>query len=83
MTKTRRRYKNYLKSPAWKNKRAQVIFRDAGQCRATRGGVPCGSRDGLEVHHLTYARFGKEPLGDLITLCHHCHKAIHQQQTDT
>ena len=71
-TKARKDYNRYLKSTAWKAKRAQVIFRDGKRCRCCgRGGK------GLEAHHLTYARFGNECLNDLITLCPACHAAAH------
>ena len=75
-------YREYFKSKAWQRKRSKVIFRDGAQCRA------CGSRENLEVHHLTYARFTEEWLGDLVTLCESCHKAVHKakqqaQQTTT
>lgn len=73
----RANYTAYLKSPKWAAIRAKVIFRDLGQCQSERGGKPCLSRIGIEVHHLTYARFGNEALTDLVTLCHDCHKRMH------
>jgi hypothetical protein len=33
-----------------------------------------------EVHHLTYARLGDEPLSDLLGLCKSCHRAIHHRR---
>jgi 5-methylcytosine-specific restriction endonuclease McrA len=76
-TKVKRQaYKAYINSPTWKAIRARVIFRDGGQCRR------CGTRYHLEVHHLTYVRFGgRERLSDLITLCEACHEAEHDFQT--
>lgn len=74
MNAKRRAYVSYLKSPAWKSKRAKVKLRDGGRCRL------CGNGGlGLEVHHLTYERFGAEHLSDLILLCHGCHAEIHAQ----
>lgn len=68
----RKAYRAYLRSAVWAEKRAAVLFRDGGQCRR------CGSRWQLEVHHLSYARFGgRERLADLITLCEGCHAALH------
>lgn len=65
-------YTAYINSPAWRAIRARAIFRDGAQCRL------CGSRQKLEVHHLTYIRFGGEELpGDLITLCEACHERLH------
>jgi 5-methylcytosine-specific restriction endonuclease McrA len=69
-------YKAFINSPEWKAIRARVIFRDGGMCRR------CRSRYRLEVHHLTYVRFGgRERLSDLLTLCEHCHQAEHDFQT--
>lgn len=70
-------YTAYLKSPKWAAIRAKVIFRDLGQCQGERGGKPCLSRKDIEVHHLTYARFGDEDLRDLVVLCHDCHERTH------
>jgi hypothetical protein len=33
----------------------------------------------LDVHHLTYVRFGHERLEDLLTLCRPCHDAAHDR----
>lgn len=79
-TKKRRHYTDYMKSAAWNQKRAQVIFRDNAQCQAMRNGVKCGNRYDLEVHHLSYSTFTREPLTDLVTVCKQCHLEIHQQQ---
>ena len=73
-------YKAYFATSKWKRLRRKVIFRDGAKC------VECGARESLEVHHLTYARFTQEALGDLVTLCHQCHKQTHrttQQQPST
>lgn len=72
-------YERYLQSPVWRAIRARVIFRDLGMCRALVDGKPCLSRKDVEVHHLTYLRFGKEQMRDLVTLCHDCHKAHHKR----
>lgn len=72
---TRRRsefYHTYMSSLAWQDKRRRVLFRDGNQCQH------CGSREYLEVHHLSYARLGCERLADLITLCRTCHQKQHQ-----
>lgn len=39
-----------------------------------RGCRVCGSLKDLEIHHRTYARFGKEQLDDVTTLCSRCHE---------
>lgn len=44
----------------------------------------CGGSQRLEVHHLTYERFGgKELLSDLQVLCRRCHSKKHGMQTLT
>ena len=70
----RAQYRAYLQSPAWKAIRQQVLVRDAYAC------TTCGATSGksiIEVHHLTYERFGHELLEDLITLCRPCHAKVH------
>lgn len=70
-------YRRYIKSDAWRLKRRAVLARDRGRCRL------CGNAGkGMEVHHLTYARFKNELLDDLLTLCHGCHAAVHQNKRD-
>jgi 5-methylcytosine-specific restriction endonuclease McrA len=69
----RKTYRAFLRSPEWEAKRRACIARDGAACRR------CGSRFRLEVHHLTYLRFGgREHLSDLITLCERCHEALHE-----
>ena len=65
-------YSAYLRSPAWFNIRDRVIARDGKCCRR------CYSSGPLHVHHLTYVRFGREHLADLVTLCESCHDALHR-----
>ena len=65
-------YLSYLASAAWAAKRQAVLERDAFTCQT------CGAKasDGvvLEVHHWNYANLGDEPLDDLETFCHDCHR---------
>ena len=63
---------NYYETSKWFNLRMSVIERDSFQC------VNCGSRDSLQVHHLTYERFKKEQMEDLVTLCKTCHNLLHE-----
>jgi hypothetical protein len=65
-------YEAYLRSKAWHRLRWQVLARDEYRCSQ------CGSTGILHVHHLTYERFRKERLEDLLTLCESCHRAVHQ-----
>jgi len=64
-------YALYLRSPEWQAKRQLVLTRDHRKCQV------CGSKNPLEVHHLTYARKYNESLYDLVTLCDVCHKIAH------
>ena len=60
-------YHTYLASDAWQRKRYAVLRRAGYRCER------CGWAGPLDVHHLTYARFGREDLGDLRALCRSCH----------
>jgi 5-methylcytosine-specific restriction endonuclease McrA len=84
-TPQRRRSKSsYWRSKAWRRRRRAVLKRDSYACTS------CGRKRGdddprlkrgttiLEVHHLTYERFGREELEDLLTLCQRCHANEHQ-----
>jgi 5-methylcytosine-specific restriction endonuclease McrA len=64
-------YLRYIHSPEWKKLRSQIIKRDGKKCRH------CGVNTKLQVHHLTYKRFGHEEPSDLITLCKDCHRIEH------
>lgn len=66
--KTFENYKDYIQSDEWKQKRKLRLQYDAHRC------VNCGSRMGLEVHHINYDNFGNEDVkNDLRTLCNNCH----------
>ena len=62
----------YLRSPEWKQKRQQVLFRDRHMCRN------CNVSTNLQVHHVSYRNLCNEPLHDLITLCDTCHTKLHE-----
>ena len=64
-------YSDYLQTPHWQDKRAGAIRRAGGRCER------CGKRGRLDVHHVTYARLGREADGDLVALCRACHAAVH------
>lgn len=65
-------YAHYLRSPAWHRKRTERLVKDRHRCRK------CGSKERLEVHHLTYDRVGgNEQMSDLWTLCQKCHAGVH------
>lgn len=70
-------YKKYMRSKEWEYKKAQRKEIDGYKC------VMCGrpetkTKDGLQVHHVTYARLGHENIyTDICTVCSSCHKKIH------
>lgn len=67
----RARYERYINSEEWQAKREQRMALDNHTCQI------CGlQRSPLQVHHLSYAHFGNEPMGDLITVCKTCHEII-------
>ena len=69
-------YQAYIDSPEWRVKADRTRARACGQCEC------CGrpSRR-LEVHHLTYIRFKREHVTDLVALCWTCHrKADHYRK---
>jgi 5-methylcytosine-specific restriction endonuclease McrA len=61
-------YNAYMRSDRWKAIRELMIEAAGGMCER------CGKvRKRLEVHHLTYIRFGHEKPEDLQVLCAPCH----------
>lgn len=63
-------YQTYLASREWALKREAVRERSYGVCER------CHFRKMDAVHHLTYARVGKEDLTDLLAICEPCHEFI-------
>lgn len=62
------KYREHMDSEEWRATRKRVLARAMMRCeRCNAFGVP------LEVHHLTYERFGKERDDDLQALCRDCH----------
>jgi hypothetical protein len=74
-------YDRYLQSPAWLEKRRQVLARTRGICEG------CGARRAVEVHHRFYPRcdclpgepawIRAEKLFDLAAVCLACHQDLH------
>ncbi len=61
----------------YENVKAYVRARDGFRCRS------CGSRDHLEVHHISQRKDGGSNSPDnLITLCHGCHRGWHEGKKD-
>jgi hypothetical protein len=63
-------YSEYIKSDAWRTKRALVLKRCGGVCEG------CGRAKATEVHHTTYLHLFDEFLFELLGLCHGCHERI-------
>lgn len=62
-------YDSYMASARWQENRAPALERANGNCEW------CGCKcDTLQVHHLTYERFGNELPKDLVALCPPCHE---------
>ena len=70
-------YNAYISSSAWK-KTCAKLKKDAGN-RCQRCG--CGSAR-LSVHHLTYERFKKERMEDLIVVCPDCHDFLDKKRKE-
>jgi len=66
-------YERYVATDCWKTRRdAYLRIRTSCEC--------CGRIVGkslLQVHHLSYERFGHEPDDDLLAVCESCHKLMH------
>jgi len=66
-------YTGYLSSPEWAARHVAVLRRDRYICQLKLKGC---TRRAIQVHHLTYANVGNEPLDDLISVCVHCHEIV-------
>jgi len=67
------RYKEYMESNLWFNKRLKRLEIDKFECRL------CGTKNCLEVHHKpdSYSKIPNESVeDDLTTLCVECHELI-------
>lgn len=74
------KYRDYLKSEAWKNIRARKI--KSSGCICERCKKRCWKKE-LNVHHRTYNLIlGRETDEQLIILCKNCHNLIHTQLKD-
>lgn len=67
-----RRYSRYIKSKAWRSKRAKYK-----KSKLPKACVVCGEKK-VDLHHKTYARLGYERLTDLVPMCRVCHKLAHK-----
>lgn len=68
----RQKYFDYMQSKAWQIFRQRVFAARSRMCER------CGTGAGpLQIHHISYARFGHEELEDVKVLCVPCHKKMH------
>lgn len=65
------RYARYLLSPEFDVLRRRVRERSGGVCER------CHVSSAQAIHHLTYDRKYNEQVGDLLDVCHDCHRSIH------
>lgn len=70
-------YDAYLRSPEWKEKRADALARALRRCQLCNAKAKKGAP--LDVHHRTYERLGHEEPADLIVLCRDCHGRFHDK----
>jgi 5-methylcytosine-specific restriction endonuclease McrA len=64
-------YCEYLASVRWRKVREWVFHLAGYRCER------CPSAEGLQVHHKTYVRLGREKQKDLEVLCRDCHRRVH------
>lgn len=65
---------DYLRTPAWRAKRAAVLLRAKGLCEG------CGLRPATQVHHLSYEHWQDELLWELVAICRECHERVHAER---
>ena len=71
-------YNCYIASKAWSLKRSERLKIDDYKC-AMCGRPQDKTKNGLQVHHISYKRLGNEDVfRDLVSLCPACHRKIHQ-----
>ena len=69
-------YADYIQSADWRMRRNRRLRIAGWRCER------CGDGRALEVHHLTYARLGREWDQDLEVLCGDCHHGEHLRQLE-
>jgi hypothetical protein len=55
-------------------------FREHALARLGRFCSRCGATKRLQVHHVTYARWMREKLEDVVVLCFDCHRDHHNSK---
>lgn len=64
-------YQTYIHSPAWRARATAAKVRAGWRCQV------CNREGGLEAHHRTYERLGRERREDITVLCRDCHRLYH------
>ena len=72
MTEKQKKYRKYLNSDKWKDKRKEILLLRGYKCEK------CDSKKKLHVHHLTYDNIFNEKNEDLQLLCAECHLLEHK-----
>lgn len=73
-TAQREFYERYLASVDWRMRRNRALQQAGWKCNR------CPSKRGLEVHHRTYDRLGREWDSDLEVVCGACHGRHHLEE---
>ena len=74
----KRRYDKFMQSEEWEIIRDVKLACASHKCEACGYGEYKDQTDPLDVHHLTYDRFGgDERMTDLQVLCRPCHNQAH------
>lgn len=72
------KYRKFIQSPEWGAIRLDALKRAGYQCEASFGSGRCPMNTTLQVHHLSYSRFGGRELPkDLKVLCEAHHQEAH------
>lgn len=66
-----KKYKKYIKSGFWKQRKKHFYQRNKKQCQA------CDSIKNVDLHHLLYKEYGNEKDEHLVALCRDCHQEFH------
>lgn len=64
-------FQSYYTTKTWQLRRKKVLERCDYVCEK------CHKQYATDVHHITYERFRKERLSDLLALCFDCHQKEH------
>lgn len=65
-------YRAYLLSPEWRVFRLTTLAERGGACEVCKAFTKHP-----QIHHLTYARLGKELPTDVVVTCDDCHRKYH------